>query len=101
VTPRFVVRPEARDELLEAQAWYEQRAAGLGAAFARAVEAAVESLHRAPQQYPVVHRDIRRVLLRRFPYAIFYRATEDEIIVLAVFHLARDPARWQSRSRDG
>jgi hypothetical protein len=44
MTPRFVFRPEARDELLEAQAWYEQRAAGLGAALARAVEAAVESL---------------------------------------------------------
>jgi plasmid stabilization system protein ParE len=41
------------------------------------------------------------VLLRRFPYAIFYRAADDEIIVLAVFHLARDPARWQSQSRDG
>ena len=101
MTPRFVFRPEARDELLEAQAWYEQRAAGLGAAFARAVEAAVESLQRAPHQYPVVHRDIRRVLLRRFPYAIFFRVTEDEIIVLSVFQLARDPARWQSRTRDG
>lgn len=98
MTPRFVVRPEARDELLEAQAWYEQRAAGLGAAFARAVEAAVESLQRAPHQYPVVHRDIRRVLLRRFPFAIFYRAADDEIIVLAVFHLARDSARWRSRT---
>ena len=97
MTPRFVFRPEARDELLEAQAWYEQRATGLGAAFARAVEVAVDSLQRSPQQYPVVHRDIRRVLLRRFPYAIFYRAAEDETIVLAVFHLARDPARWQSR----
>jgi plasmid stabilization system protein ParE len=101
MTPRFVFRPEARDDLLEAQTWYEQRAAGLGAAFARAVEAAVESLQRAPQQYPIVHRDIRRVLLRRFPYAIFYRAATKEIIVLAVFHLARDPARWPSRTRDG
>ena len=98
MTPRFAFRPEARDELLEAQAWYERRAAGLGAAFARAVEAAVESLHRAPEQYPVVHRDVRRVLLRRFPYAIFYRAADDDIIVLAVFHLARDPARWRSRT---
>jgi plasmid stabilization system protein ParE len=101
MTPRFVFRLEARDELLEAQDWYERRAAGLGTAFARTVEAAVESLQRAPRQYPVVHRDIRRVLLRRFPYAIFYRADEDEIIVLAVFHLAGDPERWQSRARDG
>jgi len=98
MTPRFAFRPEARDELLEAQAWYERRATGLGAAFGRAVEAAVESLQRTPQQYPVVHRDIRRVLLRRFPYAIFYRAADDEIIVLAVLHLARDPARWRSRT---
>jgi plasmid stabilization system protein ParE len=101
MTPRFVFRSEAREELLEAQAWYEQRAAGLGLEFARAVEVAVDTLQRAPHRYPVVHREIRRVLLRRFPYAILYRATEDEIIVLAVFHLARDPARWKSRTRDG
>jgi plasmid stabilization system protein ParE len=101
MTPRFVLRLEARDELLEAWDWYEQRAAGLGAEFVRAVEAAVDALQQAPDRYPRVHGEIRRVLLRRFPYAIFYRASPDEIVVLAVFHLARDPARWQSRQRDG
>lgn len=101
MTPRFVVRPEARDELLEAQQWYEERAPGLGPAFARAVDVAVDALRRAPEQFPKVHGDIRRVLLRRFPYAVFYHADDDEILVLAVLHLARDPARWQSRRRDG
>lgn len=98
MTPRFVFRPEARDELLEAQAWYEDRARGLGEQFARAVAVAVDALQRAPEQYPRVHGETRRVLLRRFPYAIFYRATGNEIVILAVFHLARDPARWRSRT---
>ena len=101
MTPRFVFRPEARDELREAQRWYEERAPGLGARFALAVEAAVEALVQAPQRYPIVHREVRRVLLRRFPYAVFYRATEKEIVVLAVFHLARDPGSLAITDHNG
>jgi len=46
----------------------------------------------------VVHRHIRRLLIRRFPYGIFYTTSKDLIIVLAVFHGHRDPKQWKSRS---
>ncbi len=44
-----------------------------------------------------VYKDARCALLRRFPYAIYYRVKRDRIVVIAVFHSSRDPREWQSR----
>ncbi|MFO0123507.1 MAG: hypothetical protein ACK520_13725, partial [Inhella sp.] len=68
---RVVFRPEAQEELLEAKAWYEARADGLGMDFARAFESALLNALRRPEAHPVVQDELRRVLLRRFPYALF------------------------------
>jgi plasmid stabilization system protein ParE len=97
VTPRLVLRPQAETELLDARDWYEDQHPGLGGAFATEVERAVGGILQAPLAYPRVQGEIRRALLRRFPYAIYFRATPDEIVVLAVIHGRRHPQRWQSR----
>lgn len=98
MTPRLLFRPEARAELLEAEAWYEARAAGLGLEFARTVEAAVAAISRSPRTFPEVHGAVRRLLLRRFPYQLLYRLEpNDDILVVACFHHRRDPATWQRR----
>jgi plasmid stabilization system protein ParE len=41
---------------------------------------------------------VRRGLVRRFPYGVFYVVTDDAIVILAVFHASRDPAGWRSRT---
>ncbi|PJA25613.1 MAG: hypothetical protein COX57_02415 [Alphaproteobacteria bacterium CG_4_10_14_0_2_um_filter_63_37] len=61
------------------------------------VERCIDTLARHPKQSPVVHREVRRAVVRHFPYAIFYRLEERRLIVLAVFHGHRDPAIWQRR----
>lgn len=92
------VRPEATDELLEERSWYEARAPGLGLEFTRAVQACIATVRRDPEAFPVVHRDVRRALLRRFPYGLYYRVEEDGIVLLACFHASRDPKDWRSRT---
>lgn len=94
---RLVLRPEALDEISEATAWYEGRAAGLSAEFLRALDATLASVQRSPGQYPVVRADLRRALLRRFPYSIVFTASEDEVVVVACAHWRRDPRRWYKR----
>ncbi len=89
--PEVIFRPEARDDLSRAYRWYEDRSPGLGEELLRVVEAAIEQIRRAPSMFPVVHRDVRRVLTRRFPYAVFYRDEPGRIVILAVFHGSRDP----------
>lgn len=94
----LIIRPAAEAELADAYAWYEDRIPGLGADFLNAVEAALSSIKRNPDTGPVVHQSIRRSLIRRFPYAIFYIEEPTRIVVLAVFHVRRNPATWKNRS---
>jgi plasmid stabilization system protein ParE len=70
---------------------------GLGIEFVHEVDRAVEAVTKAPLQFPVMHRDIRCVRVRRFPYSLFFRVEEREILVLAVFHARRSPTTWRNR----
>jgi plasmid stabilization system protein ParE len=95
---RVILRPEAEAELAEAIDWYESRGKGLGADFMRAVDAAMAVIERNPEQYQIVKGQVRRAVLRRFPYGLIYVASQHEITVLACFHGRRDPRRWFERS---
>jgi plasmid stabilization system protein ParE len=95
---RLVVRDAAEADITEAARWYEQRSAGLGSEFLRAVDVTLAEIARMPGRYPLVRGNARRALLRRFPYAVFFVATPDLISVLACMHARRDPRRWQERS---
>jgi plasmid stabilization system protein ParE len=90
-------RPEAADDLAVAYRWYEDRRPGLGEEFLGVVDAAVEQILRTPAAFPVVHRDVRRALTRRFPFGIFFRDEPGRIVILAVFHGRRDPRTVQRR----
>jgi len=69
----------------------------LGLEFLRSVEAAVVSIQRHPEMYPIVLADYRRALVRRFPYVIFYHVEPERIVVCAVFHCSQDPQKWNAR----
>jgi plasmid stabilization system protein ParE len=98
LTRRVAFRPQAEAELLEARAWYEERRPGLGALFAASVTSTVERIVETPLAYPRVHGETRRAVLRRFPYALYFRVLTEEVVILAVIHGRRRPDRWQSRS---
>lgn len=90
-------RPQAEAEALEARRWYEARSVGLGDAFAAEVDAAVARIIEHPFAFPRVRGETRRAVLTRFPYALYFRITDDSIVVLAV-HGRQDPLRWHQRS---
>jgi plasmid stabilization system protein ParE len=92
-----VLRPEAEQELLEAQAWYESKALGLGFEFARAADAAVASALRNPLGHLRIEEEFRRVLFRKFPYTPIYLLSSDELLVVSFFHQHREPGAWLER----
>jgi plasmid stabilization system protein ParE len=94
---RAVLRRAAAAEFHEAREWYEARRPGLGAEFEARVDAAIEDAATHPDRHPQVHGDIRRLLVRQFPYAVFYVIEPRRLVVLAIFHCARDPAVWKAR----
>ena len=94
----MIIRPEAEADLVIARAWYEQQREGLGAAFLLCVEEMLDRIDRTPVLYPVVYRDVRRAFTRRFPYAVYYRVADNDVVVLGILHTRRDPQEWQSRA---
>jgi plasmid stabilization system protein ParE len=93
MTRRLIVRSVAERDLLDAYAWYEERTADLGADFLQRIDLALIHLTRHPSSGPLFYRKYRRMLIQRFPYGIFYVVTPEIISVVAVMHLAQNPAK--------
>lgn len=89
----------AQQDFDDACNWYESQRAGLSREFCEAVEAAVLRIERNPKGFPLLYKDFRQVLVRRFPYALIYRVRPKRLEIEAVFHTHRDPNSWKSRAR--
>lgn len=94
---RLVFEPHAVSDLAAAFEWYEDKQRGLGAEFLAEVALAVERAEAYPDSSPVVLGTMRRALVRRFPYGVFYILDEEVIAVTAVIHARRDPSNWEER----
>jgi toxin ParE1/3/4 len=94
---RLIFTQAARQELIEAQDWYEGEALGLGRRFREAIDASVERISSNPRQFPIVFKNIRRALVRRFPYSLFFVVEGKMMLVIACFHASRDPSQWEKR----
>lgn len=92
------LRPKAKKDIDEAAQWYHERSAGLGDDFLEAVERAIDGIEEYPFAFAVVHKNIRRSLLSKFPYALFYTVRESEsevrLAIIGCFHVRRDPLLW-------
>lgn len=85
--------PQVETDVRNGRTWYEEKAQGLGEEFLRVFYTSCQELTRNPHMYAQVHRDFRRRLLRRFPYAIYFRIERSIVVVFGLFHCARDPRR--------
>ena len=90
------IRPEAKTDITRAFNWYRDRSEELGRRFMDELQTVLEAIGERPLSFPRVHGEKRRALLRRFPYAVFYRLPADEVVVLGVFHQTRDSWRWKT-----
>jgi plasmid stabilization system protein ParE len=94
---RLFLSPEADQDIAEIYWWYENQRLGPGEEFFRSLEAALDIIRRLPELRAPVIRKYRRSLLRRFPYCVFYKFDGATVTVAYISHMARDPAKWQTR----
>ncbi len=92
------LRPEAEQDLSDAAFWYEGQRPGLGKQFLDEVLAIFSMIAETPVMYPTVHRNTRRAVVHRFPFSVYYRVEDAEVVVVAVMHGSRNPRRWKSRT---
>jgi hypothetical protein len=84
--------PSVEDDAVAGYLRYESKVPGLGEEFLRLLYARAGEIPEDPLLYRKVHGEFRRRLLRRFPYAIYFRIEGNEVVVFGVFHCARNPA---------
>ena len=94
---RLRLSARAVREVGEAYEWYEAQSQGLGSEYEAAFELQLRRLEQAPLLYAEVLPGVRRTLLPRFPYGVFFTVSGDLLYILVVIHNARNPARWPSR----
>ena len=82
-----------------AKLWYDEQLNGLGAKFLAEVDATLRRIETNPMAFGFVRGKLRRALLFRFPFGVFYAITDLNIVVVAVLHAARDPSLWGKRQR--
>lgn len=95
---QVTVSERATREIGEAFEWYQEQQPGLGVEFLEALDVQFQSISRSPQLYAQTQRGVRRALLSRFPYAVFYAEKGEIISILAVVRTSRSPRRWPRQS---
>lgn len=94
-TIRFLAA--ARRELLAEVLHYNDMEVGLGVKFARAFEEALAIAVQFPLAGSPGPAATRKVLLKGFPYSVYYLDECGELVVVAVAHHARRPGYWAGR----
>ena len=94
---RIKLSEEAAQEMLEAAAWYDRREPGLGTEFLESCDRAFDHVAADPSRHLHVGKGFHRYLMPRFPLAVFYEVRNESLIIVAVCHGSRNPARWRQR----
>lgn len=96
MTFELLVRGRAKADIRRAAKWYERQQEGLGKQLVAEVDAALEWIEANPEQYQILHRNIRRAITHHFPYGVFYRIRGNKISIFAVVHLHREDVHWKT-----
>ncbi len=94
---KLSLHPEAEADMAQTISFYDQRTPGLGSDFLDEVLRAFERIEFSSEAWPLLERSVRRCLVERFPYGVYYRLDADEIFVLAVMHGKKKPGAWRGR----
>jgi plasmid stabilization system protein ParE len=84
---------EVASDIGEAYWWYEEKDLGLGDEFLRCLEEAFSRISDHPEHFPIRFDDVRRVLVRRFPYAVYFYHDDTNVLITYVFHTLEEVTR--------
>jgi plasmid stabilization system protein ParE len=91
-------KPEVYEDIKTAYDWYESQKIGLGEDFILMLEESYENIAKTPKIYQLIHKTVRRKLIKKFPYGIFFTIKDNNVIILAIMHTRRKPIKWHKRT---
>lgn len=89
----IVYKQRAKTDVKKAFSWYEQQKSGLGYSFLDNLEDAIINIQHNPLLYPKTHKNLRRILLKRFPYSLYYLVENEIIYIFSVFDNRQNPEK--------
>lgn len=92
---RLIIRKRAENQINEAYDWYENKKSNLGNDFLTSIEDSLMTIEKDPEAFQLKYKNIRAIYTKHFPYGVFYFQNKSDIIVIAVFHLSRNPKLWK------
>lgn len=95
----IVVKPQTWYDLVEAMIWYDSKRENLGREFFKDFEVAMDKIKINPNAFTEILPEVRRVLIKRFPYKVFYTVSENTIYVIGVMHAKRSNVFVRDRLR--
>lgn len=77
--------------------FYYQDSPQVADAFFKQINLGFEDIKQNPESFPVAYKDIRKFVIKKFPFVIYYRKVDTQIQVIAIFHTSRNPEIWNDR----
>lgn len=96
---KYTFHPAAEKELSESADYYEESQKGLGGEFLREIYRTIQNIVTFPDAWSPLSTSTRRCLSKRFPYGIVYQVTKNEVLIIAVMNLNREPDYWKGRDK--
>lgn len=90
---------QATNDLSAIVKWYNLKHQTLGLAFIEEFEAILNAIRSNPNQFPLHYKSFQKAVLIRFPYNVYFRKSNTQIIIVAVTHQKRHPSIWRKRKR--
>jgi toxin ParE1/3/4 len=94
---RLEVLDSAASEADEIVKWYDEQRTGYGERFQLELSKTFQKIQSQPKRFLVVEKSVRRALVTKFPYVVYFQLRDNEIFVLTVIHSSRRPYIWRSR----
>lgn len=96
----LTITSKAQNDVSKAYDWYEDKVTGLGSEFIKNVDDRIKHIARDPQHFQLVYgNSVKRALVSRFPFAIYFVEQDSSLIVFAILHQRVNPSRWKTRKR--
>ena len=95
---RLVVQPQSDLDIQTAAVWYEDQQAGLSARFLDELGLVFRAHPGESTPISTVGRTSPSCASPSLPYGVYFFAESEEVKVLAVLHLHRQPDMWKRRN---
>ncbi len=97
---KLLINPFAEIDLIEAKEWYDLQKENLGSEFIQEIRNTIRKISENPFQFPVIKFKIRKALILKFPYSVFFYIDDKIINIFAIFHTHRNPIVWKKRFKN-